>query len=70
MRSLAKKVLGSMRIGVVRAMTGGSLGLRLLKYQSKKLFFSFFCPKPALQHRLLDPRGRAKVTACMLAYYL
>ena len=30
-RSLAKKVLGSMRIGVVRAMAGGSLGLRLLK---------------------------------------
>lgn len=49
-RSLAKKVLGSMRIGVVRAMTGGSLGLRLLKYQSKKPFFSFLRPKPAHLH--------------------
>ena len=47
-RSLAKKVLGSMRMGVVRAMGGGSLVLRLLKYQSKKPFLSFFCPKPAL----------------------
>ena len=46
-RSLAKKVLGSMRIGIVRAMGCGSLGLRLLKYQSKKPFFSFPFPNPA-----------------------
>ena len=50
-RSLAKKVLGSMRMGVVRAMGGGPLASRLLKYQSKKPFFSFFCPKPACSHR-------------------
>ena len=58
-RSLAKKVLGSMRIGVVRAMGGGSLGLRLLKYQSKKPFFSFFCPKPACNHGEFDASGLA-----------
>ena len=48
-RSLAKNVLGSMRMGVVRAMGGGSLGLRLLKYQSSNPFFSLRRPKPAHQ---------------------
>ena len=45
-RSFAKKVLGSMRIGVVRAI-GRSLGVRLLKYHSKKPFLSLLRPKPA-----------------------
>ena len=53
MRSLAKKVLGSMRIGVVLASAGGSLArlARLLNHQSISRLLAFCSgrlrPKPA-----------------------
>ena len=53
-RSLAKKVLGSIRIGVVRARARGSpfLGARELNHQSKGppfFLFGLFRPKPEVQ---------------------
>lgn len=58
MRSLAKKVLGSILMGVVRASAGSFLlWARELNHQSMNLLFFFsgrFLPKPAsegLRHR-------------------
>ena len=57
MRSFAKKVLGSMRMGVVLAIAGGSLTrlARLLNHQSISRALAFcsgrFRPKPAARQQ-------------------
>lgn len=57
-RSLAKKVLGSMRMGVVRAMapSRGFCGAgRLLKYQSSRPLRFLSRPKPAQRPPICTP---------------
>ena len=61
MRSLAKKVFGSMRMGVVRAREpsrGFCGGVRVLKYQSSRPLRFLSRPNPA-QRQPLRPAGRS-----------